>query len=112
MAIKFIGNGSLGQPFEVGETRTVDLSGENLSAASGYEGETITYTVTIIDNTTAKLPATFVATLKINGTDLITDQVFDAGVYNQTTGLLTLDFTVPSAVGSFTVSLVWAEQII
>lgn len=112
MAIKYLAGVSTGTAFETGETRTVDVTAEDLSAVSGYEGDSVTYTATVLDNTVAKLPATFVATLKINSTDLITDQVFDAVAYDQATGELSLDFTVPTAVGAFTVTLDWAEQII
>jgi len=112
MAIKYLVGTSSGTAFETGETRTVTVTAENLSVSSGYEDDVITYTSTVLDSTVAKLPATFVATLKINGTDLITDQVLDAGVYDQGTGGLSLDFTVPAAVGSFTITLDWAEQII
>lgn len=112
MPIKFLAGASTGSPFETYETRTVDVTLEALSAVNGYEGDVITYTATVLDSVLDKLPATFVATLKINGTDLIADQVLDAGVYDQGTGELSLDFTVPAAVGPFTVTLDWDEQII
>ena len=112
IGIKFLAGSSVGTPFESGESRTVDVSAENLTAVTGYEGDSVTYTATVLDSTVAKLPAAFVATLKINGTELITDQVFDAGCYDQGTGLLTLVFTVPASVGVYTVVLEWAEQII
>lgn len=112
MAIKYLGGTSTGTAYETGETRTVNVTAENLSAVSGYEDDIVTYTSTVLDNTAAKLPATFSGTLQVNGTELITAQVFDAGVYDQGTGALSLDFTVPAAVGSFTVTLDWAEQII
>lgn len=110
MTIKFLAGASTGAPFETGETRSVDVTLESLSASSGYENDVITYTATVLDSVLAKLPAIFVASLKINGTDLITDQVFDAAVYDQATGELSLDFTVPAAIGSFSVTLDWAEQ--
>jgi len=112
MPIKFLAGVSTGQSFETYETRTVDVTAENLSVSVGYEGDSVTYTATVLDSTVAKLPATFVATLKINGTDLIIDQVFDAGVYDQGTGLLTLILTVPAVLGPLTVTLNWAEQVI
>ena len=110
MPIKFIAGSSTGTAFDTGETRSVDVTAESLSEVSGYEGETITYTATVLDSTVAKLPAAFVATLKINGTSLVVDQDFNVGVYDQATGELNIDFTVPAAVGAFTVSLDWAEQ--
>ena len=112
MAIKFLSGSSTGTAFDTGETRTVTVSAENLSAVSGYEGDTVTYTATVLDSTVVGVPATFVATLKINGTNLIIDQVFDVGVYTPGSGALSLAFTVPAAIGNFTVSLDWAEQII
>jgi len=112
LPIKFEAGTSTGTPYETGETRQVAVTAEALSAVSGYEGDSITYTATVLDNTAAKLPAAFVATLKINGTALITDQIFDAAVYDQATGELTLVFTVPAAVGEFSVTLDWAEQTI
>jgi len=112
MSIKFLGDVSPGTPFDTGETRTVNVTAEALSVTSGYEGETVTYTATVLDSIAEKLPAAFVATLKINGTDLVIDQAFDVAVYDQATGELTIDFTVPVAVGSFAITLNWAEQII
>ena len=112
LGIKYAAGSSTGTAYETGETRTVNVTAESLSAVSGYEGDTVTYTATVLDSTVAKLPATFVATLKINGTDLIVDQVFDAAVYSQSTGELNLDFTVPAAVAVLSVTLNWAEQII
>ena len=112
MTIKFLAGVSTGVAFETHETRTVNVTAENLSAVVGYGGQTITYTATVLDSTVVGVPATFVATLKINGNALITDQIFDVGVYTPGTGALSLDFTVPSAIGAFTVALDWAEQII
>jgi len=112
MAIKYLGNVSPGTPFETGETRTVDVTLENLSVISGFEGDPVIYTATVLDNTLAKLPATFEATLKINGTDLIINQVFDVSVYDQVTGELTLNFNVPAPVGALSVTLNWIDQII
>ncbi len=110
--IKYLVGQSTGQPFDTGETRSVDVTLESLDISSGYEGDTVTYIATVLDSTLAKLPAAFVADLLINGTKLKDAQVFDAGVYDQSTGILTLVCVVPAAVGSFTVKLDWAEQII
>jgi len=112
IGIKFLSGASGGTPFETGETRSVNVTAEALSAVSGYEGDSITYTATVLDSTVAKLPAAFVATLKIDGTDLVVDQVFDAAAYDQVTGELTIDFIVPAAVAALSVTLNWAEQII
>ena len=113
MAIRYAAGVSTGTAFEVFESRTVDVTAELLSVVNGFENDLITYTATVLDNTLAKLPAAFVATLKLNGTDLVLDQAFDAGVYDQGTGALSLDFNVPS-VGdaAYTVTLEWAEQTI
>ncbi|GAI08532.1 unnamed protein product, partial [marine sediment metagenome] len=51
-----------------------------------------------------------VASLKINGTVVITDQAFDATVYDPETKLLTLEFTVPAPTGVLSAVLDWAEQ--
>lgn len=107
---KYAANSSTGTPFETGETRTLVVTAEALDAVNGYEGDTVTYTATVLDDQAAKLPETFVADLEINSTKVVTAQVFDGGHYDQGTGLLTLTFTVPAAVGTFTVKLVWAEQ--
>ena len=112
MTIKFLAGISTGTPFETGETRTVSVTAESLSAVSGFEGDTITYTATVLDNTVAKLPAEFVVTLKIDNTDLVADQIFDASVYDQGTGALNIDFLVPAAVAIFSITLGWTEQII
>ena len=112
IGIKYLAGSSVGTPYETGESRSVLVTAETLSAVSGYEGDTVTYTATVLDSEAEKVPAAFMATLKINGTDLVVDQAFDAGVYNQSTGELNLDFTVPAAVAELTVTLNWAEQII
>lgn len=110
--IKYLGSISTGTAFETGETRSVDVTGEINAPLSGFEGDAIVYTATVLDSAAAKLPASFEATLKLNGTDLIIGQVFDATVYDQATGLLTLNFVVPAPVGAFDVTLNWADQII
>lgn len=112
IGVKYLAGSSAGTAYETGETRTVNVTSELLTAVSGYEGDPVTYSATVLDSTVAKLPATFVADLKINGTVLVNDQIFNAGVYNQTTGLLTLPFTVPADVGALSVTLEWLEQII
>lgn len=112
IGIKYLAGSSVGTAYEIGETRSVLVTDESVSVVSGYEDDIVTYTATVLDSTAAKLPATFVVTLKLNGTDLIIDQVFDGAVYSQTTGELNLEFTVPASVGEFTVTLHWAEQII
>jgi len=109
---KFLSGLSTGQPFETLETRSVVVTAEALDLSQAYEGDTVVYTATVKDDLVASLPASFVATLKLNGVELITDQVFDAGVYDQGTSLLTLSFTVPAAQGVFDVKLSWDEQII
>ena len=108
---KYLAGTSTGQPFETGNSLTVAVTAEALDVATGYEGDTVTYTATVKEGENP-LPATFVADLEINSTKVVTDQVFDAGHYDQATKLLTLTFTVPADVGAFSVKLKWAEQII
>ena len=110
--VKYSAGSSAGTPFETGETKSVVVTAELNDPVSGYEGDTVVYTATVKDNLEAALPATFVASLKINGTVVITDQVFDATVYDPETKLLTLSFTVPAPTGELTVVLDWAEQLI
>ena len=107
---KYLAGLSTGIAFETLVTRSVVVTAENLDLSQAYEGDTVVYTATVKDDLAASLPATFVATLKLNGVELITDQVFDAGVYDQPSGLLTLSFTVPAAQGVFDVKLSWDEQ--
>ena len=109
---KYVAGSSTGTPFETGNTKSVVVTAEDLSAVSGYEGDSITYTATVKDEIEGSLPETFVADLEIDSTKVVTAQAFDVAVYDQATGLLTLVFTVPAAVGAFTVKLVWAEQLI
>lgn len=109
---KYLSGESTGQPFNTEETRNVVVTVEGLDIGSGYEGDTVVYTATVKDDQAASLPAAFVADLKINGTEAISVQAFDVAVYDQATGLLTLSWVVPAAVGSFTVKLSWGEQII
>lgn len=112
MAIKFTANATLGVPFDNGETRNVDIANEALDKASGFEGETVVYTVDMGDSTGNALPVTFLVDLKINGTALIAGQALNGTVYNPTTFKLTLPWVVPAAIGSFAVKLEWAEQVI
>jgi len=112
LPIKYGPGMSTGVSFEVGETRTVQVTAESLDKPSAYKGDSVTYTATVLDNTAAKLPATFLVDLEINGTKVITGKALAADVYSQTTGLLTLAWTVPDIVGVKTVKLVWAEQAI
>ena len=111
MAIKYLGDQSTGTPFETGETRTVDVTSEDLTSASGFEDDVITYTATIKDSTAAALPVTFGVRLKLNGTELAS-VVLDGTVYTPGTFAFVLPFTVPAAVGAFTVTLEWVDQII
>jgi len=112
LAIRYEAGTSAGRPFEVGETRTVVVTAELLTKASGYKGESITYTATVLDNTGAKLPNTFMVDLEINGVKVITGQMLSAAVYDPETGALTLVWTVPDITGAKTVRLVWAVQTI
>ncbi len=112
LPIRYKASQSAGAAFATGGTRNVVVTGESLDVVEGYEGDTIIYTATVLDDTSAKMPATFVADLEINSTKVVTAQVFDTAHYDQTTGELTLDWMVPADVGTFVVKLVWAMQLI
>jgi len=112
MPKKYLSDQSTGQPFGTEETRNVVVTDEALDKSSGYEGDAVVYTATLKDDQGVALPATFVADLLIDGTEVKSDQVLDAAVYDPVTFLLTLPWVVPAAVGSFSVKLSWDEQII
>jgi len=113
MAIKYNGSSSAGQPFEAAEARAVIITGEALDKPLAYEGDTVVYTATAKDDHDEMLPSTFVADLEVNGTKVITGQVFSAAVYDPITFLLTLPWVVPEIpAGNYTVKLTWAEQIL
>lgn len=96
---------------QVGETKDVVVTDEAVDKPTGYGGEVVTYTATVKDNLGEVLPAAFVASLMKNSGPIVPDQVFDAAHYNQTTGLLTLQYTRGYDAGTFLVKLEWAEQI-
>lgn len=108
--VKYPAGQSAGTPFATGETKSVVVTNEALSATSGYEGDAIIYSATVKDESEAPLPVAFEVDLEINGTKVITGQVLDASVYDPEDGSLSLEWVVPAAVGSFTVKLVWARQ--
>lgn len=113
MSVKYTAGVSTGVAFELGETRTVVVADEAVDPASGFKDDSVTYTATVKDNLGNSLPATFVVGLKLDGANLVVGQALSAGVYDQTTGVLTLGFIVPDvAAGSKTVKLSWAEQTI
>jgi len=106
----YLAGQSVGQPFDTGSTRTVAVTAEALDVSSGFEGETVVYTATVKDDQGEALPIAFVVDLLINGTEIVSDQVLDAVVYDPITFLLTLSWIVPAGEGSFTVKLSWDEQ--
>jgi len=113
MPIKYLAGESSGVQFTLFETRTVVVTNEALSLDSGYEGDTVTYTATVKDNTGATLPSSFIVNLEMNGTTLISNQQLTSDVYDSSTGELTLTFTVPSlSPGTYMVKLTWPEQTI
>ena len=113
MPIKYLSGESTGVTLTVYETRTVVVTNESINPTSGYEGDIVTYTATVKDNTGATLPSSFVVSLIMNGTVLISNQQLTSDVYDSSTGELTLQFTVPSVpAGTYTVKLTWNEQII
>jgi len=64
IGIKYLAGSSLGTAFETGETRSVIVTLESVSAVSGYEDDVITYACTVLDSEAETVPAAFVATLK------------------------------------------------
>lgn len=110
MVIKFEAGVSTGVEFTLNETRTVVVTVEAIEPTVGYHGDELTYTATVLDNTDAKLPATFVASLKFGATEVFSGALAEA-VYDQETGLLTLPFDAPDiAAGEIHIELSWAEQ--
>jgi len=95
---------------EYGIEKDVIVTDEDLSTHFGFEWDEITYTATVLDEDANKLPASFVVSLRLDGVPVVADQVLDASVYSQSTGLLTLVWYVPSGFGEGTVDLQWAEQ--
>lgn len=112
LPVKYAPGSSTGLEFEIGEKRTVFVTVEANAPVSGYAGDMITYTATVKAHTGDSLPATFVADLELGAAKVITGQAFDAAHYDQTTSLLTLTWQAPAIDGTFTVKLVWAEQLI
>ena len=111
MTIKYLAIDSTGVPFDAEETRTVDVISEALSAPSGFQGDVIDYTANVRDSVGVIMPPTFTAELMMNGTQLAS-VAFQPSVYNSATGNLSIPFTVPTIVGSFTVKLTSVDQII
>ena len=111
MAIKFLAIDSTGVPFDAEETRTVNVTSEDLSAASGFQGDVIDYTANVRDSLDLIMPPTFTSELMINGNQLAS-VAFQPSVYNSATGNLTIPFTVPTIVGSFTVKLTSVDHLI
>ena len=110
MSTRFQSGYSTGVDFTLNETRTVDVTGEALVPTSGYKGDSITYTATVKDDLGNSLPAAFVASLMFDVTSVFSG-AFDAAVYDQATGLLTLVFNAPDVVaGVKNVKLTWNQQ--
>jgi hypothetical protein len=94
------------------EEEDVIVTGEDLSIHFGFEWDEVTYTATVLDEYDGKLPASFVVSLRLDGVPVVSDQALNASVYNQSTGLLTLVWYVPSGYGEGTVDLQWSEQVV
>jgi hypothetical protein len=90
----------------------VFVTDEDLSVHFGFEWDEITYTATVLDEYGGKLPASFVVSLRLDGVPVVSDQALNAGVYSQSTGLLTLVWYVPSGFGAEIVDLQWSEQVV
>ena len=91
-------------------SRSVNVTSEILSTFSGFEDDIVFYTATVLDSASNKLPANFVATLRIDEVDLLEDLEFDSSVYSQATGELSLIFIVPAVYGISVVALDWGRQ--
>jgi hypothetical protein len=111
MAVKYLAIDSAGVGFDVDETRTVEVTNEALTVPSGFEGDVVTYTATVKDNTGAALPDTFYAELMLDGV-LLVSGTFGPGIYDPITFVLTAPFIVPTVTGSFIVKLTSVDQII
>jgi len=113
MPIKYLGGESTGVELTVYETRYVNVTNEAVTPTSAFEGDTVTYTATVLDDAGEALPSSFKVSLKINGTTVISEQELTSDVYDPSTGELTLEFTVPElGAGTFTVKLTWETQVI
>ena len=77
--------------------RSVVVTNEGLSVAWGVIGDTVTYTATLLDNLSNKLPAAFVADLVMGSVFVVNGRAFSSSYYNQATGVLTLVWDVPYA---------------
>ena len=91
----------------------VIVTNESVTPDSGFVGDSVTYNAIVKDEYGNPLPEEFIADLLMNSTVVVDNQSFIAGVYNPSTGELTLVFTVPSLPsGTKTVKLKWEEQTI
>ena len=110
--VKYEAGESTGVTFETGITRTVVVSDEALDKSVAYLDETVVYTATVVDDQGDALPTSFIVDLLVDGTKVVDGQALDAAVYDPGTKELTLSWTVPAGVGTFTVKLSWAKQLI
>lgn len=112
LPIKYVLGMSNPVSFETGETRSAIVTDEALSETSGYAFDIVVYTATFLDSTGEKLPAAFVVSLDRGAINLVSNQALDSAVYSQDTGLLTLSWEVPTALGSGMIVVDWETQII
>ena len=94
--------------------RGIVVTNEHLSTILGFEYDEVTYTATVKDSEGNILPATFLVSLEYEEIEaiLVLNQILDGSVYNQSTGLLTLVWHVPSEDPSiYTVRLEWSDQL-
>ena len=111
MAIQYLAIDSFGVAFDIEETRSVEVTNEALNAGSGFLGDLVMYTAEVKDNIGEALPPAFYAKLMINGTELQAGY-FQPNVYDPVTFTLTIPFTVPDLMGSYTVKLTSEDQVI
>jgi hypothetical protein len=104
-----VGNFLIGLETDI---KTVVVTDEELSVYFGFPYDPVTYRATVLDAESEKLPASFIVNLQLDGVPVVVDQALTSGVYNQTTGLLTLTWFVPAGFGAATVNLQWTEQTI
>jgi hypothetical protein len=112
--IKYLGDESTGVPFEEGETLTIAVTDELIVPDEGFINDAMTYTATLLDvEHSEKINAGLLVDLYFGAVKVVNQQALSAGVYSQTTGLLTLVTAVPAAqvLGPNTVQLRWVDQI-
>ena len=112
MPIRYAAGESVGVTLAGIESRTVEVTLEEVNPAEAAEGEAVVYTATVKDSTGAALPTNFVADLMMDGTVTLASAIaFDAAHYDPPTFALTINFNAPAMTpGDHSVTLKWAKQ--